>query len=150
MESYTLFLNTAVNTNRVFNSGTNRWDVTFYVDWTFLPKDTEMFNIEVNYQSNSTPTAFLSYVLNIDFGENLKYGQNNVNTILCGMIRTVTNGTKNPQGYEMVSLVEPFAIYRPTQSFLRVTTTTISGNPNPANAPDYMLFLTFTPIRKLK
>lgn len=150
METYTLILNTSQPKNITYNNGNGvRNDITYYIDWNFLPDEYTDYEVKCDFQTTITTAGFATYYLNINMGSNNKYSQIQTQTPLTGTIQTYQYGLRQaPMNLDMTLYAQPYMMQKPSTNYIRVYTTTQDGKSlQPPNLLNYVLVLTFTPVK---
>lgn len=154
METYSLFLNSLNAQNRQFAVPAVRNDITFYVNWEFLPTDYSKYEVSYYIQTlNNTTIYSAPQLVSVRFGSTDVVTQRTSSASIVCMLTPHPYNTKVitvPRTYLSSSAPhqeEPIIVMNyPTTNYVRVQILSMNEQPQ-LNASDYMIILTFTPVK---
>ena len=154
MESYSLFLNSSNAQNRQFASGSSRNDITYYVNWEFLPTEFSKYEVSYYIQSISNLAIYSAPIwASVRFGSTDVVSQKTSSTsIVCPLtLRTYyTKSITAPRAYFSSSALQQdkpiIMINYPSTNYVRVQFLSLNEQLQ-LNMSDYMIILTFTPVK---
>jgi hypothetical protein len=146
-ESYTLILNSSIDTNRTGNNQSS----TFFINWnSFLPPGVDRFAMSVSVRTDLTNTVLnTTALLNVNGIGNYVIDQAGSRSSAVISIIPATNGNTNTYSYQsLYSDDNSILVDRPgTNNQVTVTWTTLNGSTLIATVPTWVVLLSFTPIR---
>ena len=156
METYSLILNSAISRNRQYAIGVLKNDITYYVDWNFLPTEFSKYEVSYHIQTNNNGIVYSqTNLVKVSFGATDVVSQNYSPTSIVNVVTQFVYNTNNPaapKGYFsscVQSQANPIVVMNyPTSNYVRVQFTFLNNSNVVQNdIANYVIILTFTPVK---